>query len=104
MLEFIAPDLPNRSSRRAGPSKTSKEGWLARLARRLLIRMEVGSSQRPATLYLSSVDLMPMGTWGGGVRRRPGQPENRLPPGDLIGLERVGPPVTGEPSTGGLCS
>ena len=63
MLEFIAPDLPNRSSRRAGPSKTSKEGWLARLARRLLIRMEVGSSQRPATLYLSSVDLMPMGTW-----------------------------------------
>jgi hypothetical protein len=25
--------------------------------------MDVGSSQRPATLYLSSVDLMPMGTW-----------------------------------------
>ena len=63
MLEFIAPDLPNRSSRRTGPSKTSKEGWLARLARSLLIRMEVGSSQRPATLYLSSVDLRPMGTW-----------------------------------------
>ena len=63
MLEFIAPDLSNRSSRRASSSKASKEGWLARFARRLLIRMDVGSSQRPATLYLSSVDLMPMGTW-----------------------------------------
>ncbi|MDP6862527.1 MAG: hypothetical protein QGH80_02475 [Acidimicrobiales bacterium] len=63
MLEFITPDLSNRPSRRAGSSKSSKEGWLARLARRLLIRMDVGSSQRPATLYLSSVDLMPMGTW-----------------------------------------
>jgi len=63
MLEFFNPDLPNRPSRRAGLPKSSKEGWLARLARRLLIRMEVGSSQRPATLYLSSVDLMPMGTW-----------------------------------------
>ncbi|MFL3021700.1 MAG: hypothetical protein ACJZ6C_10100 [Candidatus Poriferisodalaceae bacterium] len=44
------------------------------------------------------------GNLGGGVRRRPGQPENWLPPGDLIGFQRVGPPVTGEPNPGGLCS
>ena len=63
MLEFITPDLLDQPRQLAGPPKGSKEGWFVRLARRLLIRMDVGTSQRPATLYLSSVDLMPMGTW-----------------------------------------
>ncbi|HAF67594.1 MAG TPA: hypothetical protein DCX77_04625 [Acidimicrobiaceae bacterium] len=63
MLEFFTPDLPGRPVRKTGPRDTNKVGWFARLAERLLIRMDVGSSQRPASLYLSSVDLMPMGTW-----------------------------------------
>ena len=63
MLEFFTPDLPSRPRRTTGPRETNQTGWFARLAERLLIRMDVGSKKHPASLYLSSVDLMPMGTW-----------------------------------------
>ena len=63
MLECFIPDLPSRPPQAAAPRKSKQIGLFARLAERLLIRMEVGSAQRPASLYLSSVDLMPMGTW-----------------------------------------
>jgi len=63
MLDFLAYGLPRRPRRTKGLRDTKQTGWFARLAERLLIRMDVGSDKRPASLYLSSVDLMPMGTW-----------------------------------------
>lgn len=63
MLDFLAYSPPRRSRRTTGLRDTKQIGWFARLAERLLIRMDVGSNQHPASLYLSSVDLMPMGTW-----------------------------------------
>ena len=62
MLEFLTPDLaggePTPRKSKAVPS----EGFWSRLAKRLLFRLDVVTVDRPATLYLSSVDLVPMGT------------------------------------------
>ncbi len=63
MLEFLAPDVPRNSGRRDVPVSGAKQTLLARIARRLLFRMDVGTADKPATLYLSSVDLVPMGSW-----------------------------------------
>ncbi len=63
MLEFLAPEVPRSPARKGAPAATNKQTLLARLARRLLFRMDVGTAEKPATLYLSSVDLVPMGSW-----------------------------------------
>ncbi|MBM36804.1 MAG: hypothetical protein VX963_01875 [Actinomycetota bacterium] len=62
-MEFLVPDVPRRSQRAADSQNDPKGTLLARIARRLLFRMDVGTAERPATLYLSSVDLVPMGSW-----------------------------------------
>ena len=56
----ISPQGPRGVSQR---KSVAKDGWLTRLARRLVFRMEVGTPQRPATLYLSSFDMIPTGSW-----------------------------------------
>ena len=63
MLEFLAPDFPRNSTQSDAPVAMKRQTLLARIARRLLFRMEVGTADKPATLYLSSVDLVPMGRW-----------------------------------------
>ena len=63
MLEFLAPDVPRSPARRSVPAAGIKQSLLARIARRLLFRMDVGTADKPAILYLSSVDLVPMGSW-----------------------------------------
>jgi len=62
-MEFLTPDVPRSSPRGADSHNKPKGNLLARIARRLLFRMDVGTAERPATLYLSSVDLVPMGSW-----------------------------------------
>ena len=62
MLEFLAPEVPRSPARKGAPA-ANKQTLLARLARRLLFRMDVGTAEKPVTLYLSSVDLVPMGSW-----------------------------------------
>ncbi|MAW72090.1 MAG: hypothetical protein VX971_07815 [Actinomycetota bacterium] len=64
MLE--APPASSSSPSERGvdrPDPVNKERWLTRVARRLVFRIEVGSPERPATLYLSSFDMIPMGSW-----------------------------------------
>lgn len=63
MLEFLAPEVPRSPAPKGAPAATNKRTLLARVARRLLFRMDVGTAEKPATLYLSSVDLVPMGSW-----------------------------------------
>ncbi len=63
MLEFLAPAFPRNSTQSDEPVAMKRQTLLARIARRLLFRMEVGTADKPATLYLSSVDLVPMGSW-----------------------------------------
>jgi len=64
MLEIPPISTSSTDPRAAGRrNSAAKEGWLARLARRLVFRMEVGTPQRPATLYLSSFDMVPSGGW-----------------------------------------
>jgi hypothetical protein len=62
-------EAPPASISQLGPPGVSqrksvaRDGWLTRLARRLVFRMEVGTPERPATLYLSSFDMVPTGSW-----------------------------------------
>ncbi|MDG2025439.1 MAG: hypothetical protein P8J75_13385 [Actinomycetota bacterium] len=65
MLEIPPASISPRGQRgvRQQKSVAKKDGWLTRLARRLVFRMEVGTPQRPATLYLSSFDMIPTGSW-----------------------------------------
>ncbi|HJM21759.1 MAG TPA: hypothetical protein QF409_07225 [Acidimicrobiales bacterium] len=64
MLDAPPTSVPPRDQNEIGRRKPArKEGWVSRLARRLVFRMEVGTSERPATLYLASFDMIPMGSW-----------------------------------------